>query len=136
MKATPQIYVKGSDEAAVFYQEAFGLNFGMTSQNPDGTYEHVSLMSGENEILAIGEDSKNMHGDTGDKVPQSEGGYGKPLGNKNSNNVTGLLKIKLLKLGIRVVYKLVRTDKIMKIIVVAARADDEVYEVAAKRIDT
>ena len=41
----------------------------MTAQNPDGTYEHVSLMSGENEILAIGEDSENMHGDTGDKVP-------------------------------------------------------------------
>jgi mRNA interferase RelE/StbE len=69
-------------------------------------------------------------------LPQSEGGYGKPLGNKNSNNLTGLLKIKLLKLGIRVVYKLIRTDEIMKIIVVAARADDEVYEIAAKRIDT
>ena len=69
-------------------------------------------------------------------LPQSEGGYGKPLGNKNSNNLTGLLKIKLLKLGIRVVYQLIRTDEIMKIIVVAARADDEVYEVAAKRINT
>ncbi|MCL2049665.1 MAG: type II toxin-antitoxin system RelE/ParE family toxin [Defluviitaleaceae bacterium] len=69
-------------------------------------------------------------------LPQSEGGYGKPLGNKNSNNLTGLLKIKLLKLGIRVVYKLVRTDEAMKIIVVAARADNEVYAIAAKRIDT
>lgn len=69
MKATPQIYVKGSDKAAVFYQEAFGLTFGMTAQNPDGTYAHVSLMSGENEILAIGEDSENMHADTGDHVP-------------------------------------------------------------------
>jgi mRNA interferase RelE/StbE len=69
-------------------------------------------------------------------LPQSEGGYGKPLGNKQSNNLTGLLKIKLLKLGIRVVYKLVRTDEVMKIIVVAARADDEVYDVAAKRMDT
>ena len=69
-------------------------------------------------------------------LPQSEGGYGKPLGNKNSNNLTGLLKIKLLKLGIRVVYKIVLTDEVMKIIVVAARADDEIYEVAAKRLDT
>ena len=69
-------------------------------------------------------------------LPQSEGGYGKPLGNKNSISLTGLLKIKLLKLGIRVVYKLVRTDEIMKIIVVAVRAGDEVYEIAAKRIDT
>ena len=69
-------------------------------------------------------------------LPSSEGGYGKPLGNKGSTNLTGLLKIKLLKLGIRVVYKLVRADEVMKIIVVAARADDEVYEITARRIDT
>ena len=69
-------------------------------------------------------------------LPQSEGGYGKSLGNKQSKNLTGLLKVKLLKLGIRVVYKIVRTDEIMKIIVVAARADDNVYDIAAKRIDS
>ena len=69
MKAIPQIYIKSSDKAAVFYQEAFGLTFGMTAQKPDGSYEHVSLMSGENEFIAIGEDSEDMHGDTGDKVP-------------------------------------------------------------------
>jgi len=67
-------------------------------------------------------------------LPHSEGGYGKPLGSKQSNNLTGLLQIKLLKIGIRVVYKLIRTDEIMKIIVVAARADDEVYEIALKRM--
>ena len=69
-------------------------------------------------------------------LPQSEGGYGKPLGNKQGKNLTGLFKIKLLKLGIRVVYKIVRSDEIMKIIVVAARADDEVYDIAYKRNDT
>ena len=69
-------------------------------------------------------------------LPNSEGGYGKPLGNKQSKNLTGLLKIKLLKLGIRVVYKIIRTDEIMKIIVVAVRADDEVYDIASKRIDS
>ena len=69
-------------------------------------------------------------------LPNSEGGYGKPLGNKGSTNLTGLLKIKLLKLGIRIVYKLVRVGEVMIIIVVAARADDEVYEIAARRIDT
>ena len=67
-------------------------------------------------------------------LPNSEGGYGKPLGNKQSKNLTGLLKIKLLKLGIRVVYKIIRTDEIMKIIVVAARTDDEVYDIASKRV--
>ncbi len=68
-------------------------------------------------------------------LPQSEGGYGRPLGNRQTNNLTGLLKIKLLRLGIRIVYKLSHTDEAMKIIVVAARAGDEVYEIASKRID-
>jgi mRNA interferase RelE/StbE len=67
-------------------------------------------------------------------LPQSEGGYGKPLGNKQSNKLSGLYKIKLLKLGIRVIYELVRTDEIMEIIVVAARADSKVYEIAEKRM--
>ena len=69
-------------------------------------------------------------------LPESEGGYGKPLGHKRGRNLTGYFKIKLKKLGIRVVYKLVRTDEVMKIIIVAAREDDEVYDVAARRIDT
>ena len=67
-------------------------------------------------------------------LPKSEGGLGKPLGNKHGSNLTGCFKIKLLKLGIRVVYKLVRVEETMKIVVIAARADDEVYEIAAKRI--
>lgn len=68
-------------------------------------------------------------------LPKSEGGYGTPLGNKHGNNLTGLCKIKLRKLGIRVVYKLIRMDKIMEIIVIAVRQDNEAYELAAKRID-
>jgi mRNA interferase RelE/StbE len=63
-------------------------------------------------------------------LPQSEGGYGRPL----KGVLAGLLKIKLKKSGIRIIYKLVRTDDVMKIIVIAARADDEVYEIAEKRI--
>ena len=66
-------------------------------------------------------------------LPASEGGYGKPLGNKHGNDLTGLCKIKLLKEGIRVVYALVRTETAMKVIVIAARSDDEVYEIAAQR---
>jgi hypothetical protein len=41
----------------------------------------------------------------------------------------------LLKLGIRIVYKIIKADTIMKIVVIAARADDEVYEIAAKRAE-
>ena len=66
-------------------------------------------------------------------LPKSEGGYGNPLGNKGGKNLTGLCKIKFKKLGVRVVYKLIRVGKIMQVIVIAARADDEVYEIAAKR---
>jgi len=67
-------------------------------------------------------------------LPENEGGYGKPLGSKQSGNLSGLLKIKLLKFGIRIIYKLVRNDGIMKIIVIAARADNEAYDIASKRI--
>ena len=66
-------------------------------------------------------------------LPANEGGYGKPLGNKHGNDLTGLCKIKLVKDGIRVVYALIRTETAMKIVVIAARSDDEVYEIAAQR---
>jgi mRNA interferase RelE/StbE len=66
-------------------------------------------------------------------LPVSEGGYGKTLGNKNGINLTGFLKIKLRGAGLRVVYKLVRTESEMLIVVVGARADDEVYETAEQR---
>ncbi len=66
-------------------------------------------------------------------LPISEGGYGKPLGNKLGNDLTGLCKIKLKKEGIRVVYALIRTETAMKIVVVAARSDNEVYDIAAQR---
>ncbi len=66
-------------------------------------------------------------------VSVNEGGYGKPLGNKGGRNLTGLLKIKLRDAGLRVVYKLIQTDTEMIIVVIGARADEEVYDTAAKR---
>ena len=47
-------------------------------------------------------------------LPVQEGGYGKPLGNKNGANLTNLLKIKFRDLGIRVVYKVERVEDVMK----------------------
>ena len=60
-----------------------------------------------------------------------KGGYGKPLG----NNLSGLFKIKLKGLGLRIVYKLEQEalDNIMKIVVISMREGNEVYEIAAKR---
>lgn len=67
-------------------------------------------------------------------LPQNEGGYGKPLGHKHGLNLTGYLKIKLKSDGLRIVYKLIRTESKMLIVVIGIREDDEVYETAQKRI--
>ena len=67
-------------------------------------------------------------------LPQSEGGYGKPLGNMQSSKLAGCMKIKLKSIGIRVVYQLIRKDSAMKIIIVSVRGDDEVYKEAERRI--
>ena len=66
-------------------------------------------------------------------LPQEEGGYGKPLGHKGSTNLTGLLKIKLKKDGIRIVYKVIHTETTMLVIVIGIREDNAVYEIAQKR---
>lgn len=63
-----------------------------------------------------------------------EQGYGKPLGNHNRTSLAGLLKIKLRASGLRVVYQLRRTESEMLVIVVGIRADEEVYEIAHKRV--
>jgi mRNA interferase RelE/StbE len=67
-------------------------------------------------------------------LPVENGGYGKPLGNQGGSNLTGLLKIKLKAAGLRVVYQLQRTESTMLVIVVGVRADEEVYDLARKRI--
>ena len=67
-------------------------------------------------------------------LPQNEGGYGKPLEHKNGTNLTGYLKVKLRKEGIRIVYKLIRTESKMLVVVIGIREDDEVYEIARDRI--
>ena len=66
-------------------------------------------------------------------LPVQQGGYGKPLGNKSGTNLTNLLKIKFRDIGIRVVYKVEYTDTVMRIIVISARADEQVYKETTKR---
>ena len=67
-------------------------------------------------------------------LPNTEGGYGKPLGKVKDVDLSGCCKIKLKKAGIRVVYKLVKTETQMLIIVIGARRDNEVYDEASKRL--
>lgn len=67
-------------------------------------------------------------------LPYTEGGYGKPLGHKRNINLTNLLKIKLKKLGYRIVYQLQQTETTINIIVIGIRSDEEVYKTAMKRL--
>lgn len=67
-------------------------------------------------------------------LPVDENGYGKPLGNHSSTSLAGLMKIKLRSAGLRIVYQLRRTETSMMIIVIGVRADEEVYELAQKRV--
>lgn len=66
-------------------------------------------------------------------LPRNEGGYGEPLGNTKVAQLTGYCKIKLQKLGLRVVYRLDLEAAKMRIIVVSARSEEEVYKIAQKR---
>ena len=63
------------------------------------------------------------------------GRHGKPLGNTRGTSLTNLMTIKFRDLGIRVVYKVQRVEEVMKIIVISARTDEQVYREAAKRRD-
>ena len=67
-------------------------------------------------------------------LPSNEGGLGKPLGSRGDSNLTGYLKIKLLKLGLRVIYKIVYENSVMKIIVISVRDEETVYKMARDRI--
>lgn len=46
-------------------------------------------------------------------LPNTEGGYGKPLGNHSGVNLTGFLKIKFKQSGLRVVYFLERKENMV-----------------------
>ena len=61
-------------------------------------------------------------------------GVEKPLGNHASSRLSGYYKIKLRELGYRVVYTLVKQDKIMKVIIISVRDDGEVYSEAERRV--
>lgn len=67
-------------------------------------------------------------------LPNTEGGYGKPLGNQSNSSLAGLMKIKLKSSGLRIVYKLEKHEDNVLIIIIGARADSKVYKEAEKRM--
>lgn len=67
-------------------------------------------------------------------LPNTEGGYGKPLGNQLTSQLAGYMKIKIKKSGLRVVYAIERKDNIMRIIIISIRDDETVYKMAQERV--
>lgn len=55
MKLGATLYIKNTNEAVVFYQEAFGLTLGYNEKFPDGTYMHAELQKDGETIFAISE---------------------------------------------------------------------------------
>ena len=95
----------------------------------DEAIKDLSKLSKERQILALKAINKVQE----NPLPNNEGGYGKPLGNVSGNNLTGLYKIKLRGEGLRIVYKLVRVQNHMIIIIIGFRDNNEVYELASQR---
>jgi len=67
-------------------------------------------------------------------LPNTEGGYGKPLGNQLTSQLAGYMKIKIKKSGLRVVYALERKGNVMRIIIISVRDEETVYKMAQKRV--
>lgn len=70
MKICPQIYVRGSVEAAKFYTKAFNGTLGFHAKNEDGTYAHADIMVGDHAILALCENEDYTSNITGNPVMQ------------------------------------------------------------------
>lgn len=67
-------------------------------------------------------------------LPETEGGYGKWLGNRGGAKLAGFLKVKLRGSGLRIVYRLIRREEQVLLVIIGVREDSEVYEEAQKRI--
>lgn len=87
-------------------------------------------LDGSNKLIVL----KSLKKIKKNPLPVSEGGYGKPLGNKTGNNLAGLLKVKIKKQGIRIIYRLIYDKNSARIIIIGTRSDNEVYETASKRV--
>lgn len=102
------------------------------------SWQVLYLPEAENDMRALARNQQLIVRKAIDKVkenplPQSEGGYGKPLGSKQGVNLTGFLKIKLRGEGLRIVYQLIRKNGQMLVIVIGVREDEEVYQITRKR---
>ncbi len=58
---------------------------------------------------------------------------GKPLGNKNNMNLTGLFKVYVAKKQVRIVYEIIENILVVKVIAIGKRESMEVYKQADER---
>lgn len=58
---------------------------------------------------------------------------GKPLGNKNNMNLTGLLKVYVAKKQVRIVYEIIDNILVVKVMAIGKRESMEVYKQAEER---
>lgn len=70
-----------------------------------------------------------------EKIKQSPE-LGKPLGNKNGMNLTGLLKVYVAKKSIRIVYEVIDDVLVIKVIAIGKRENMLVYKQAEERKDS
>lgn len=102
------------------------------------TWNVKYLQEAEKDLMALDGNQRILVRKAIRKVSQNplstaDGGFGKPLGNHSGTRLSGFLKIKLKDAGIRIVYKVIRTETELLVIVIGAREDDKVYEQAQDR---
>lgn len=69
------------------------------------------------------------------RIEENGPNIGDPLGNKRNVDLSGYRKVKLLKIGVRIVYKIVNDEiEVTEIVAIDHRDDEEVYKIAFDRI--
>ena len=73
MTLSATLYIKNTNEAVVFYQEAFGMTLGYNEKFPDGTYLHAELEIDGKTIFAVSEHNNeklvsDMHMQVANKI--------------------------------------------------------------------
>ena len=55
MELGATLYIRNTNEAVAFYQDAFGMTLGYSKKFPDGTYLHAELQKDGKTIFAVSE---------------------------------------------------------------------------------
>jgi uncharacterized glyoxalase superfamily protein PhnB len=98
MRVVTQLSIAGTIEAADMYMKAFGLTMGFAVKHDDGTYAHLSLMSGDVEILSM---TENKHISNEKQTRQS---------NDKTSGIANIGLYGLTKDEVNIAYEVLKTD--------------------------